>query len=61
MSNRRIGSIMAKVKDSLIWGIAIIVSVILCGFVLLMSPIFYISGAMIGPYDEKEEWKGVQL
>lgn len=52
---------MAKVKDSFIWGIAIVVSVILCGFVLLMSPIFYISGALTGPYDEKEAWKGVQL
>ena len=61
MSNRGIGSIMAKVKDSFIWGIAIVVSVILCGFMLFMSPVLYISGALTGPYDEKEAWKGVQL
>lgn len=52
---------MARVKETIAWGLAIIVSVILCGFMLLMSPILYISGMLTGPYDDKEAWKGVQL
>lgn len=52
---------MSQLREEIVWVIAIVVSVILCGFMLLMSPILYISGALTGPYDEKEAWKGVQL